>query len=126
MYRKAYKEHLQKFNELLKDAIDQRISNKGSRDLVLVVISDHGPGSEFKLNDIATGNYRERLSNLCAIYSSNNDVTGFYPEMTPINLMRILLNKYFLKEPLPLVKDHSFVSTWNDPFCFKEYIPEKE
>lgn len=121
-YQIGYSEHLQKLNKIMERAITSRISNKGERDLVFVLISDHGPASEFDFNDIENTNQRERVSNLCAVYSSAGDYEGFYQSMTPINLVRLITEKYLCKEPLPLLRDRSFVSGWHNKFLFLEYI----
>ncbi|MFO7937958.1 MAG: sulfatase-like hydrolase/transferase [Kiritimatiellia bacterium] len=121
-YQIGYSEHLQKINEMMERAIKSRISNKGERDLVFVLVSDHGPASEFDFNDIENTNQRERVSNLCAVYSSAGDYEGFYQNMTLINLVRLITGKYLCEEPLPLLRDRSFVSSWSNKFLFIEYV----
>ncbi len=44
---------------------------------------------------------------------------ALYPEITPVNTFRVILNAY-LGDSSPLLEDRSFYSTWPHPYDFRD------
>ena len=112
-YRAAYVEQIQYVNTQLKSFV-QKIKNS-ERPSVIVLMSDHGPAMGLNVSSYDKTNLEERFSILSACYFPDEEYSTLYSDITPINLFRSILNKYFATN-LPLLDDQSFYSTWSDPF----------
>jgi hypothetical protein len=75
---------------------------------VIVLIGDHGPRSGMVPEPDAS-NLRECMSNLTAVYLPGKNNQGLYPQITPVNLFRVVLNDYF-DAKLPMLEDKSYYS----------------
>jgi len=75
---------------------------------VIVLIGDHGPRSGMR-NGAANSNLPECMSNLTAVLLPGKQNRGLYPQITPVNLFRVVLNDYF-NARLPLLPDKSYYS----------------
>lgn len=84
---------------------------------IIILQSDHGPGSEYDVNSKDRSNLRERMSILNAYYFPEAQNPGLYPTISPVNSYRVLFNAYF-NTNAPLVEDNAFFSTWDAPFDF--------
>lgn len=74
---------------------------------IIILQSDHGPGSQHNgLNPDLT-NVDERFSILNAYYFPDQNYASLYPEISPVNSFRIVLNQYF-GAAYPLLDDKSF------------------
>lgn len=118
-YRRLYVSQLNAVNEMMLDCVRQILAN-AQRPLVVVLQSDHGPGSSLDWNDVEKSDSAERLGILTALYFSDEQYEMLYPEITPVNIWRVILNKYFLKESMPLLEDKSYLSSWLQPYVFHE------
>lgn len=118
-YRRLYVSQLNVVNQMMLDCIQQILAN-AQRPLVVVLQSDHGPGSSLDWNDLEKSDSAERLGILTALYFSDAQYEMLYPEITPVNIWRVILNKYFLKEHMPLLEDKSYLSSWPQPYVFRE------
>ncbi|MHC1783409.1 MAG: hypothetical protein AB9891_11770 [Anaerolineaceae bacterium] len=72
---------------------------------VIVIQADHGWDEE------------HRMEILNAYYLPNGGSELIYPEITPVNTFRVILNKYF-GQNLPLIKDVSYFSDGLTPYTF--------
>jgi hypothetical protein len=118
-YRRLYVSQLNVVNEMMLACIQQILAN-AQRPLVVVLQSDHGPGSSLDWQDLEKSDSAERLGILTALYFSDAQYEMLYPEITPVNIWRVILNKYFLKESMPLLEDKSYLSSWPQPYVFHE------
>ena len=84
------------------------------KDAIIIIHSDHG----LLENEILNG----RLANLFAIYFPDKDYSSLYPTITPINIFRVVLDKYF-SAGLGLLPDNSYYSYREDKM---EYFPIEE
>ncbi len=102
---KAYSDQVQYANSRILPLVNDLISLKGGN-IVIFLEGDHG------LID-----YQEswnRMTNLSAYYFPNQDYSRLYPQITPVNSFRVLLDQYFGQE-YPLLPDNSyFTSTSGD------------
>ncbi len=74
---------------------------------IIILQSDHGPGSMMDWNSAANTNMPERLSILNAYYFPTQDYTRLYPAITPVNTFRVILDQYF-GAALGLLPDYSY------------------
>jgi len=129
-YVQAYRAQISFTTDRIKDAIDRLVSQKG-KDTAIVLMSDHGPGSQLNWEDVEHSNGKERLSNLIAIYLPENSsgITGrakpdeFPEEMTPVNIFPFVFNRIFATE-IPFLPNKSYMSSFDRPLRFFPAKPE--
>ncbi len=107
-YREAYCEQLRFVNLRMKKVIDEILGNS-SRPPIILVISDHGVRSETIWEDVARTNVKECLSNLGAYYLPGGGEELLYPDMSLVNLFRVIFNRYF-GENFGLLPDRCYFS----------------
>ena len=122
LYRRLYKDQLVYLNTLMKEMVAGLIK-KDNRPKIVILQSDHGPGSGLNWQDIDKTDLKERFGILNAIYFSDGDQTGLYPGMTPVNTFRVILNR-ITGEKLELLPDRSFFAPWFGRYRFVE-VTEK-
>ena len=90
--------------------------HKTDSEAVVIFISDHGyvPQKDYPLSKegyafFNDDDYYVRAGNLEAIYFPDGDYSMLYDSITPVNLVRVLLNKYF-DANLPLLEDKHYYS----------------
>ncbi len=121
-YRKLYAGQLLYLNQLVRKMVAGILQRPG-RPKILVIQSDHGPGSKLDWQNIDQTDLRERFAILNAIYFSDGDYSRLYPEITPINTFRTIVNR-ITGEKLELLPDRSFFAPWIGRYRFVE-ITEK-
>jgi len=119
-YRAGYLQQLDFINRKILLAIRKIIKNSARRPIIILQ-SDHGPGSQLRWQSMEDSNLKERMAILnCYLFPQRNHEV-FYNTITPVNSFRLLLNQYF-NQKLPLLPDRSFFSLWSRPFHFLPYI----
>lgn len=121
-YRRLYADQLLYLNQLVKKTVDDILKRPG-RPKILVIQSDHGPGSRLDWQSIDQTDLRERFAILNVIYFSDGDYSRLYPEITPINTFRSVVNR-ITGEKFELLPDRSFFAPWIGRYRFVE-ITEK-
>ncbi|HOI89819.1 MAG TPA: hypothetical protein PLK28_04825 [Candidatus Rifleibacterium sp.] len=121
-YRKFYTDQLLYLNRLVKQTVTDILKRPG-RPKILVIQSDHGPGSKLDWQNIEKTDLKERFGILHAIYCSDADYSRLYPEMTPLNTFRIILRR-ITGEKFESLPDRSFFAPWIGRYRFVE-ITEK-
>jgi hypothetical protein len=119
-YQRLYVDQLKAVNQMVEDAVGQLLANYKDQPLIVILQSDHGPGSLLDWEDVCKSDADERLAILTALYYSNADYSNLYEGITPINLWRVILNDFFMDDPLPLLEDQSYLSSWPRPYVFYE------
>lgn len=99
-----YTDQLQYCNTLIKSLLAATTTTPANRPRVVVIASDHGYRNNFTLNKIRD----KEFSNLCTIYFSDNRYETLYDSISPVNLFRVVSNKYFHTN-LPMIKDSSIL-----------------
>lgn len=119
MYRQGYREQLQFTNQYTRMLINT-IIRQSVRPPVIVLQSDHGPGSSLDWESPENTCFRERFSIINAYYlPDQNAAQLLYPSISPVNSFRAILNAYFGAD-LPQLPDRSFFSMWDSPYRFEE------
>ena len=106
-YHAWYREQAMYADERVGQMIDQLLE-RSKKPPIIVLMGDHGPRSGVKAEPSQT-DLEECMSNLTAIYMPGRNNAGLYPQITPVNIFRVILNEYF-DAKLPLLEDHSFYS----------------
>lgn len=115
-YRVGYRQQVSGLSQRLIGVIDAILANS-SRPPIILIQADHGSGLGLSLTSVQRTNLRERFAILNAYYLPGADTKQLYPQITPVNTFRVVLNAYFSAD-LPLLPDRSFYSTWPRPFQF--------
>jgi hypothetical protein len=93
-YRKGYCDQVRFINSRMKKVIDEILSNS-SRPPIILILGDHGPRSETIWEAPARTNMKECLTNLGAFYLPGGGEELLCPDMTLVNLFRVIFNRYF-------------------------------
>ena len=115
-YRKQYRDQVSFLNTLVQKMIDE-ILEKSIDPPVIILQSDHGPGSLTDWEDHEQTNMKERLSILNAYYVPESWKTDLYPSITPVNTFRVINNNLFGSR-LEILPDRSYFSKWKQPYNF--------
>ncbi len=114
-YVESYRNQLIFANHLITEVI--RSIRTGDRQAIIVLQSDHGPGSQLDYESAAGSDIPERMSILNAYYFPDQEYALLYPEITPVNTFRVILSQY-LETPLDLLPDRSYFSIMARPYDF--------
>ena len=81
---------------MLKETIDGILANSKDNPPVIILQSDHGPGSGLVWNrDASRTNLKERFSILNAYFLPGVDDSLIFDSIAPVNSFRIIFNEYF-------------------------------
>jgi hypothetical protein len=121
-YRQDYKSQLIFISERIKATIDSILS-KSTIPPIIILQSDHGPGSMLNWEDPDNSYIKERMAILNAYYLPNSSEILLYDDITPVNTFRIIFNHYFGTD-FELLKDKCYFSTWSHPYKFIDVTME--
>jgi len=124
-YIRGYSWKVQYLNTRLIKIVDHLLSNP-NRPVVIILQGDHGPGSYWDFESLENSCLQERLPILNAYYFPyENAREKLYPSITPVNSFRLIFDQ-ILNQPMPLLDDRSFSSTWSHPYDFQDVTTQKE
>jgi len=115
-YRRDYARQLVFINQKAKEAIDGILA-ASSVPPVIILQSDHGPGSTLKWDDPQGSNLEERMSILNAYYLPGGGDELLYDEISPVNTFRVICNHYFGTN-YELLANKSYFSDHRHPYRF--------
>ncbi len=115
-YRQLYLGQLEYINKLVVDSID-KIMQESTRPVVIVVQSDHGPGSQLDWDSAEKSNMHERMAVLSAFYLPPEYRDSFDPPVSSVNTFRNLFRTLF-EMNLESLPDKVYFSTWDQPYRF--------
>jgi len=121
-YRRKYIDQLEFVNKLVLKTIE-KILNESKVQPIIILQSDHGPGSLTRWENPEKTNMKERMSILNAYYIQGGGQEGLYENITPVNSFRMIFNVLF-NEKNPILPDKSYFSTWSHPYKFIEIDKE--
>ncbi len=121
VYIERHVNYVQYLNQRLMQAIE-RILQIHEQRVIILVTSDHGPGSSCEADNLLKPAYlRERTANLLALYLPDREKGAAFLSQTPVNLYRLLFNQY-LGADLPLLPNKVFFSSSERPFALVDVI----
>jgi len=111
-YVRGYRAQARFLGDRVADAVAEILARSAQPPLI-VIQGDHGPNSHWPDVDPA-----ERLPILNALYLPGGGAARLYPEISPVNTFRVILDFYF-GERLPLLPDEHYVSHYERPYQFE-------
>lgn len=114
-YVRQYADQVEFLNNQLIIAIDDLFERSETRPIVIIQ-GDHGPKG-FSDDNSETGDFTENFAILNAYYFPDQDYTGLYPSISPVNSFRVVLNK-FMETDFSLLNNESYFSDVGRPFDF--------
>ncbi|MFP4249482.1 MAG: hypothetical protein ACLFU7_07470 [Armatimonadota bacterium] len=125
----AYITEVQGLNTHLLEAVE-RILAASDEPPVIIIQSDHGPGGRVDWSELQQSEDRQRAqvddadirARMCILnaYLVPEEMrAALYPEISPVNTFRLILN-YCLGTDIPLVEDRAFFSTWGGDYDFED------
>jgi len=96
-YRKSFRDQTIFTNKQMKKVVNKILSNS-KQPPIIIILGDHGPRSDLIWQNPQKTNMKECLSNLGAYYFPDGGAEKLYPEITPVNIFRIVFNHYFHTE----------------------------
>jgi hypothetical protein len=121
-YIEGYRSQLIYLNSVLTETLNAILQESTSPPMI-VLQADHGPGAYLDQDSNENSNLKERISILNGYYFPNQDVSGLYPTISPVNTFRIVFNRIFNTD-FELLNDKSYFSTVGQPFNFF-LVPEE-
>jgi hypothetical protein len=118
VYIRGYRDQAIYITRRIEQVIDQILA-RSTEPPVLILQADHGSGLRLVPESKEKTDLHERMSILNAYYFPDHNYEALYPEITPVNSFRVVLNNYF-GAGLPLLPDRNFFSTWSHPFEFMD------
>jgi hypothetical protein len=112
-YVRGYRDQAMFITARVRAIVDAILSRPGPQP-VIVIHSDHGPGSMLDQNDPDRSSLPERM-NIFAAYYFPDGPAGLYSSITPVNGARALANAYF-GTALPRLPDRSWFSPETRPY----------
>jgi hypothetical protein len=116
-YRARYRNQLLYINQKTEEMI-QAIVRNSKKPPVILLQSDHGPGSYLDWGSMENTCLRERTSILNALLLPDASV-HIPSDLTPVNSFRIVFNTYFGTN-LEMRENRTYYSLWDDPYRFME------
>ena len=113
-YVAGYREQLQFISSQLEGTLDAILAR--TPDALILVQSDHGPGSLLSWGSAEKTNMWERLSILSAYYLPNGGHTKLYPDITPVNSFGVVFDHYF-GTTFERHPDKSYYATYSRPYA---------
>ena len=105
-------------NRKLEDVIAAILDNSEAPPVILIQ-GDHGPGVYYDMLELDDSCLSERFSILNAYYFPDGDYQALYPEITPVNSFRAILDKYF-DTNLGMIDDRNYFAGWLSPYLFTD------
>ena len=114
-YVARYRAQLAFVNRKVMQALDRILASSPAP--IVILQSDHGPGSRRDQRDVSRTDHWERMSILNAYHFPDRNYRRLYPSISPVNSFRLVFAQY-LNEDIPLLEDRSYSSTWQSPYDF--------
>jgi hypothetical protein len=115
-YLEAYSNQVAHINGRALQLIDE-IQAASSSPPIIIIQADHG--TCFATHSGFEHCMGERMSILNAYYFPDQDYSGLYDDITPVNTFRVVLNKHFGTN-YPLLEDRSYYSAPSSVFDLKD------
>ena len=111
-YSEGYSGQVPFINKKLMQLVDDILANSDTPPIIIFQ-ADHGSGMFVDFSSAENTCLHERFSPFAAYYLPNIDKNVIPPDITPVNIFRIIFNEYFQTD-LPLMENSYYFS--EDPF----------
>lgn len=123
-YRTGYIAQVQAANKMISSFVDEALKAPSERPKVIIIQGDHGSRLMTNFSSMRGSDLDEIFGVMNAVYFSDEDYHDFSQNISPLNVMRLMVNKYF-DAGLPLLDNQSWYSTWHEPYKFELVNQEK-
>ncbi len=117
-YRRRYADQAVWVLKRLAEAVDG-IMASSTRDKIIIIQGDHGPGSGLEWEEPENSDHFERFGIFNAWYVSSGESVPLYDGITAMNTFPLLFNTIFDAE-MPLLTDQLWFPRFSRPFVFTE------
>ncbi len=117
-YIDGYRNQVQFINSRVTGIVDHLLEYPEAKQPIIVIMGDHGPGSQLSWVGSSTTNLKERFSILYAMYLPDYHGDQLSDKASPVNTFRTIFNGYF-KTDMPLLDAKSYYATWSEPYDFQ-------
>jgi hypothetical protein len=115
-YQEQYVGQLSYLNKRFENIINKILATSKTPPIIILQ-SDHGPGSMLDWDSLENSNTVERMSILNAYYVPEETKKVLYPSITPVNTFRVLFNSVFGAN-FEILEDKNYFATWGHPYDF--------
>ncbi len=119
-YIVRYRNQLHFLNSLILQTL-RSLRERSERPMIVILQSDHGPGSFSNWENPRSTDLIERMSILNALYLPGSTYP-LHEDMSPVNTFRVILNHYFGTQ-LEILPDQSYFSPLRNPHAFIDVPP---
>ncbi|MFH0829379.1 MAG: hypothetical protein V1907_04355 [Candidatus Kerfeldbacteria bacterium] len=116
IYYTGYRQQVTFISNAILKVIDD-ILQLSSTPPIIILQSDHGPGMQWIMNDVGATNLQERVPNFIALYLPGESTVRPYDTITPVNIFRLIFNRYF-GTSYEMLDDRSYFATVKHPYTF--------
>jgi hypothetical protein len=102
-----------------------RILAQSAANAIVIVAGDHGPRITANWNSLDASNCHGCFGILNAYHMPGGDSGLLYPEISPVNSFRVVLDRYFGAN-LRRLPDVSYLSTWSYPYQWRRVATDAE
>lgn len=124
-YKKAYAAQVAYSQNEIMSFVQSLQDRKSGRPHVVIIQGDHGSRAGEDFSSLERSDKTELFGITNLIYFSDHDYRDLSDDISPINTMRVLFNKYFGTD-LPHLDDKNWYSTWNKPYEFLAVSDEEQ
>ena len=115
-YQYGYTQQIQFTNHLLLETIDQILQNS-SKPPIIIIQADHGSGMLLHTAEAESTCHTERFSIFSAFYLPGQVDQEIPADITPVNIFRLIFNKYFGAD-FQMLPNKQYYSSWARPYQF--------
>ena len=117
-FRRFYRDQVTYLNKRMQGVIEQILA-RSERPPVIILQGDHGPWSQFDNGKHTDACIKERFAILNAYHLPGDGQTELYPDISPVNSFRIVLNRYFGQD-FELLEDRCWFSMADSLYRLRE------
>jgi hypothetical protein len=107
-YHEGYKNQLMYINQKVEELIEILLEESENAPIIILQ-GDHGPKSSMEGKTKTPEILRESVAILNGYYFPGHDYSALYPNISPVNTFRVILNQFFGKD-YTLLPDRSYFS----------------
>jgi hypothetical protein len=116
LYIQRYRDQLVFVNTELLRMVDEILASSPTEPIIILQ-ADHGSGAYTDWDSVERTNLVERFGILNAYFFPTEAYDQLYPQITPVNSFRVVLNQFFGQD-LTLLEDLTWMSLWETPYRF--------